>query len=160
MQELRPTLARGAIAGAIGAVTVALFFLIYDLIRGTPLNTFALITNAGAAPDPSDLSVLAVAVFTVIHFALFIAVGIAITWLIGRFYIRPHFLLGAVFGFLLFDLLFYAGSVVTGVNVVREIGWPAVLAANVIAGIAMFAYLQATAPEPRSRGERSSQAAV
>lgn len=160
MQELRPTLTRGAIAGVIGAVTIALFFLIYDLIRGTPLNTFALIANAGSARDTNDLSLLAIAVFTVIHFALFIAVGIAITWLIGRFYIRPHLLLGAVFGFLLFDLLFYAGSVVTGVNVVREIGWPAVLAANMIAGIAMFAYLKATAPEPRSRGAGSPRAAV
>ena len=151
MHDSRPTLERGAIAGAIGATTVAVFFLAYDLIRGTPLRTPALVASLGAARDATELSLLPIAIFTLIHFALFIAVGIAITWLIGRFYIRPHVLLGAVFGFLLFDLLFYAGSVITGVNVVREIGWPAVLAANMIAGVAMFAYLKATAPEPRSR---------
>jgi hypothetical protein len=160
MQDSRTTLERGAIAGAIGATTLALFFLAYDLIRGTPLRTPALVASVGAARDPIGLSMLPIVIFTLIHFALFIVVGIAVTWLIGRFYIRPHVLLGAVFGFLLFDLLFYAGSVVTGVNVVREIGWPAVLAANMIAGVAMFAYLKATAPEPRSRRAGSPSAAA
>ena len=39
MQGPRSTLARGAIAGAIGAAVLALFFLVVDLIRGAPLGT-------------------------------------------------------------------------------------------------------------------------
>jgi hypothetical protein len=158
MQERQSLLERGAIAGAAGATTIALFFLVHDLIRGNPLHTPALVASAGAGHETVQFSVIAIAILTLIHYALFVAVGIGITWLIARFYIRPHYLLGAVFGFLLFDLLFYAGSFITGINVVREIGWPATLAANMIAGVVMFAYLKATAPAPRSRGEGRSRA--
>ena len=160
MREAQSIRERGAIAGAAGATTVVLFFLVYDLVRGTPLRTPALVASAGAGQETVQFSVLPIAILTLIHFALFIAVGIAITWAIGRFYIRPHLVLGAVFGFLLFDLLFYAGTFVTGVNVVREIGWPGALAANMIAGVVMFAYLKSTAPVPRARGAGRPQAAA
>jgi hypothetical protein len=49
-----------------------------------------------------------------------------------------------VLGFLLFDLIFYAGVVVTGTNVVEELGWPAVLAGNLIAGYVLMRYLYMT----------------
>ncbi|HEX2168478.1 MAG TPA: hypothetical protein VHG09_14685 [Longimicrobiales bacterium] len=147
MQRPRSTLVRGAIAGAIGAATLAVFFLIVDLLRGTPLATPAFLASVTAGRDAVDTSALLIALYTVIHFAVFIAFGIAVTWVIERVRIRPHFLVGAILGFLLFDMLFYAGVVVTGVDVVRALGWPEVLAGNVIAGIAMFGWLQATSAE-------------
>lgn len=146
MQGSRSTFVRGAIAGAIGAVTLALFFLIVDFARGTPLNTPAFLASVSAGRETVDASAPLIALYTLIHFALFIGVGIAATWLIERARIRPHFLLGAILGFLLFDVVFYAGVIITGVNVINALGWPEVLAGNVIAGVAMFAYLQATAP--------------
>lgn len=146
MQRPRSTIVRGAIAGAIGAATLAIFFLIVDLVRGTPLNTPSFVASVTAGRSAVEASPGLIALYTVIHFALFIAVGVAATWVVERARVRPHFLLGAVLGFLLFDIVFYAGVIVTGVNVVRAIGWPAVLAGNVLAGVAMFAYLQATAP--------------
>ena len=146
MQGPRSTLARGAIAGAIGAAALAVFFLVVDLIRGTPLATPSFLASVAAGRSPGDAGAGLIVLYTLIHFALFIAVGIGATWLIERARIRPHFLLGAVLGFLLFDIVFYAGVIITGENVVRALGWPAVMAGNVLAGIAMFGWLQVTAP--------------
>lgn len=147
MHYTRSTLVRGAIAGAIGAATLALFFLVLDAIAGRPFNTPAFLAGVTAGRATVELSAPLIAVYTLVHFALFIAVGVLATWVIERARIRPHFLLGAVLGFLLFDIVFYAGVLITGVNVVRALGWPGVLAGNVLAGMAMFAWLQASAPE-------------
>jgi hypothetical protein len=51
-----------------------------------------------------------------------------------------------VLGFLLFDLVFYMGVMVTGVNVVRALGWPEVLIGNLIAGVTLMGYLHLTGP--------------
>lgn len=146
MQGHRSTLVRGAIAGLMGAATLAIFFFIVDTIRGTPLQTPGFLAAAVAGRDASEASAALIALYTLLHAALFVGTGIAAARLIEGTGIRPHFLLGAVLGFLLFDIVFYAGVVVTGTNVVQALGWPAVLAGNLLAGVAMFGYLQATSP--------------
>jgi hypothetical protein len=85
------------------------------------------------------------ALYTVLHFAAFVVVGIAVTWLLDKATIPPLLLLGLVLGFLLFDLIFYAGVIMAGTNVVRELGWPAVLAGNLIAGLSLVGYLSLSA---------------
>lgn len=146
MQGPRSTLARGAIAGAIGAATLAVVFLIIDVARGAPFATPAFLAGLVAGRGGPVDSPALIALYTAIHFALFIVAGIAVAALLEKARITPHFLLGAMIGFLLFDIVFYTGVAIIGVNVVNALGWPAVLAGNVIAGIAMFAYLQMTAP--------------
>jgi hypothetical protein len=144
MMRPQSTLVRGAIAGLIGAATLAIFFFVVDLVRGTPLATPTFL--AGVTTGSEIVGAGLIAFYSVIHFALFIAIGVAVTWVIERTRLRPHFLLGAILGLLLFDILFYAGVIITGENVVRALGWAQVLAGNVLAGVAMFVYLQATAP--------------
>jgi hypothetical protein len=146
MRYTRSTFVRGAIAGMIGAATLAVFFLVLDAIAGRPFNTPAFLAGITAGRATVELSAPLIAMYTLVHFALFITVGVSATWVIERARIRPHILLGAVLGFLLFDILFYASVLITGVNVVRALGWPGVLAGNVLAGMAMFAWLQAAAP--------------
>ncbi|MBR9989880.1 MAG: hypothetical protein KFH98_09005 [Gemmatimonadetes bacterium] len=147
MKRPQSTLVRGAITGITGAATLAVFFFIVDLVRGTPLSTPTFLASVTTGGDAADGGLVLIALYSLIHFALFIAIGVAVTWVLERTRLRPHFLLGAILGLLLFDILFYAGVIITGENVVRAIGWAEVLAGNVIAGVAMFAYLQATAPE-------------
>lgn len=146
MHYTRSTLVRGAIAGTIGAATLALFFLVLDAIAGQPFNTPAFLAGVTAGRPTVERSASLIALYTLVHFALFITVGVLATWVVERARIRPHVVLGAVLGFLLFDIVFYAGVLITGVNVVRALGWPGVLAGNVLAGMAMFAWLQATGP--------------
>jgi hypothetical protein len=143
MLRSRSPVVRGALAGAAGAALLALFFLAVDAVRGTPLQTpsFLAATSFGV----SGVSAGLLALYTVIHFLAFVAIGIAVAWLLDAADMRPHLLLGPVLGILLFDLLFYAGVVVTGVNVVTALGWPAVLVGNLLAGIAVIGVLQLTA---------------
>ena len=46
MSEERPVLRDGVIAGLIGAAAVALWFLVFDIARGRPLLTPALLGGA------------------------------------------------------------------------------------------------------------------
>jgi hypothetical protein len=55
-------------------------------------------------------------------------------------------LLGMVLGFLLFDLVFYGSVAVAGVNVVQALGWPEVLAGNLLAGMSLMAILHWSGP--------------
>jgi hypothetical protein len=146
MRRPSQTLARGVIAGILGAVALAAWFLIIDTVEGQPFRTPAFIASAVLGRELVIPTGGLIAIYTIIHFAAFILVGLGVTWLMERSETPPHFLLGVILGFLLFDLVFYMGVVVTGVDVVRELGWPEVLVGNLIGGVALMAYLHATGP--------------
>lgn len=81
-------------------------------------------------------------VFTLIHFLAFGIVGVVTESLLARLRVAPRLFMGVLLGFLLFDLVFYGSVVGLGVDIVSQLGWPAVLAANIVACIALFAYLK------------------
>jgi hypothetical protein len=150
MQRYSPTVTRGAVAGFLGALTLAVWFLIWDAIQGNPFYTPAFVASSLAGNADVQATVPLLALYTVLHFALFIALGIFVAWLLERTNTAPHLLLGLVLGFLLFDVVFYAGVVLTGVDVVRTLGWPTVLVGNLLAGLALIGYLDAKSPAPSS----------
>jgi len=149
--KLNGTITRGAMAGFIGATALAFWFLVIDSARATPFYTplFVARTLLGLDATPGGHPLL-LAMYTAFHFGVFILLGIAVAWVLEKAHIPPFMLLGLVLGFLLFDLIFYAGVIVTGTNVVRELGWPAVLAGNLIAGTALMRYLYVTVPGERA----------
>ena len=150
MQRYSPTVTRGAIAGFLGAFTLAVWFLIWDAIQGNPFYTPAFVASSLVGNADVQATVPLLALYTVLHFALFIALGIFVAWLLERTNTAPHLLLGLVLGFLLFDVVFYAGVLLTGVDVVRTLGWPTVLVGNLLAGLALLGYLDAKSPAPSS----------
>src|SRR5687768_3521581 len=142
------SVSRGLVAGFIAAAVFAAWFLIFDVLRGQPLATPAymsglLFSFTTALPASARL-----AVFTVIHFLVFGAVGVLISVLTERSRMRPMLSLGIVLGFLLFDIVFYGSVMLLGVNIVRALGWPQVLTANIVAGVTLFAYLRHRAGLP------------
>jgi len=147
MRRPSHTVMRGATAGIIGALAIAIWFLIIDVVEQQPLRTPLFVGSAllGRQPAANDGYAL-LAMYTALHFAVFIGVGIVVAWLMERSETPPHFLLGMVLGFLLFDLVFYLSRVMTGIDVVNALGWPEVLAGNLIAGIALMSYLHVTGP--------------
>jgi hypothetical protein len=151
MKRFSGTVTRGAIAGFIGAAALAVWFLIVDSFRSTPFYTPTFVASAMLGLDHPQPNPALLAMYTALHFSVFILLGIAVTWVLEKTQITPFMLLGLVLGFLLFDLMFYAGVVVTGTNVVSELGWPAVLAGNLIAGTALMRYLYVTVPGERHR---------
>lgn len=144
----RAVVKRGVTAGLIGGAALALWFLTIDALNRELLATPGLIAGALVGQHEGPTSVALIAGYTIVHFGLFALVGIACAWLLDKLHVNAHFLLGIVLGFLLFDIVFYSGVAITGIDVVRELGWAQVLTGNLIAGLCVFGYLHLSEPMP------------
>ena len=140
----QPLWVRGAISGLCGATVLALWFLIVDSAQGDPFRVPALLANGLFGIDGLEGSPGTIVVVTLIHFAAFIGIGIAVTWLSTHVDWVPSTLLGVALGFALFDVLAFSSVSVTGIDVIQELGWLEVLSGNVLAGLTMMAYLHLT----------------
>ena len=148
MRATAQILLRGLGAGFAGATVLVLWFLVIDAVQGQPFHTPAFLASVLAGVDGVDRSVGLILMYTTLHYAAFFAVGIVVAWLMSRLEAAPTLLLGLVLGFLLFDLIFYFGIVFTGVNVVSELGWPEVLAGNLLAGMTVLGMLHLSGEAP------------
>jgi hypothetical protein len=138
------TIIRGAIAGALAATAVAIWFLVIDTVEGRPFYTPSFLSSALLGRENMLATPAALAFYTVVHFVTFIVIGIGMAWLMRRWEVVATSLMGLMLGLLLFDVVFYAGVLITGVNVVRELGWPEVLVGNILAGLVMMEWLERT----------------
>ena len=91
-------LREGAVAGAIGATAVAVWFFIVDLIGGRPLFTpqilgAGLMSVFGQSPEPAAVNVIA---YTIFHYAVFILVGMLAVFLVHAGERRPSVLARSV----------------------------------------------------------------
>jgi hypothetical protein len=80
------TLREGAVAGAIGALLVAAWYLIVDAAGGQPLHTpnvlGKMFFRGELAPGVHRIVPQAVAGYTVVHFAFFVLLGMGLTLLV------------------------------------------------------------------------------
>jgi hypothetical protein len=143
---------RGVVAGLAGGAALALWFLAVDAVAGEPFATPRFVARTLAGLD-GGTGVATLAVYTILHFAVFAAVGVAAAWLFDAAAVPASFMLGLVLGFLLFDFVFYAGLVMSGTNITAALGWPEVLVGNLIAGLTVVRVIRITGPEevPRLR---------
>ena len=139
---------RGGAAGILAATALALWFLLVDALEGRPLYTPAFLATVLFGREQVQVSPGLVALYTIVHYLVFTALGIFMAVLLPKIRAAPSLLLGAVLGFLLFDIAFYLGIVLTGVDVVDILGWPEVLAGNVIAGVVLMGALRLTHAAP------------
>jgi hypothetical protein len=138
---------RGIIAGFVGASALALWFLVIDGLQGRPFFTPAFLAAAVTGNSQIALTAAQIGLYTALHYAAFLLVGIVAAWFVRMLETVPGVLLGAILGFLLFDLVFYGSIWLTGVDVVGAFGWPQVLVGNVLAGVALMATLSLLGPE-------------
>ncbi len=141
----------GALAGTLGAVAMALWFLAIDASRGQPFRTPAFLGAAILGRDAVSVAPGNVALYSAIHLALFAFAGVGVAWLLGRIRAVPGLLAGLVFGFAMYDLAFYASVSVTGADIVGSLGWPEVLTGNLIAGVTVVGYLHMMEAAPEVR---------
>lgn len=138
-------------AGVIGAVVVALWFLLIDSIGGRPFYTPSLLgtalTKGADVALRSEIAVGMVYAYTGIHFALFILFGMLVARLVIQYERTPiigYLLVVAVVvfavGFLVFILAFAK-------PLLQGIPWWGVLMGNLLAAIAMGAYFYKRHPE-------------
>ena len=154
-------LSRGIPAGLMAGVAVAVFFLIGDVLRLSPLATPLSLGEILMAPGgfEVDLPVLAqlVAVvsygaslvaFTLLHLLVFAALGVgAVAW----FDLKDKPLTaksGALYGLVVCTVVFYAGLLLPMGAVAESVpGLWSVLAANVVAGAVIGGCAEASKAE-------------
>jgi hypothetical protein len=137
----RSTLARGVLAGVVGATVIALWFLLSDLRAGQPFRTPAFLGGMiGLGLEPG---IATVAVYTLLHYLVFAIVGVVTVRAVEQLDGVHAAPLGLFLGLTLFTLALYGGVAVAGYEVMRELGWAPVLIGNVLAGFAIAAVLGA-----------------
>ncbi len=140
-------------SGLLGAGAVALWFLLVDMARGTPLRVpsalgHLLFHAAGAAgTEGQNAHVLAYSVF---HIAAFVTVGVVAAALLRYSERQPSLLVGGFMLFVVFEAWFYGITSVLAQS--RTLGlpsWYMVLGGNLIAALVMGRYLRRAYPALR-----------
>ncbi|HEX4208822.1 MAG TPA: hypothetical protein VHY56_00400 [Candidatus Binataceae bacterium] len=147
----------GVIAGIIGGVIVAAWFLIYDVAIGHPFRTPALlgaiIFNGMTEPQGFAVTTALVLGYTVVHFFAFILFGIAASITMAASEYEPLLALGTLVLFVWFELCFAAFVTFLDQSAMQEIGWWNIIGGNVTALAAIIAFYEIRHPRvvPRIR---------
>ena len=137
------TVREGIIAGFIGATGVAVWLLIVDVVSGRPLYTpatlgYGLFSLFEASPGND---VVTVAGYTVFHYAVFAAIGIAVVAAIHGARSHPSILALMLLLFAIFELGFLGLVALMAETRLGELAWYQVGIANLIATALMATYL-------------------
>jgi hypothetical protein len=146
----------GFIAGIVGALTVALWFLVVDALHGRPFYTPTILGTAlfGRGVWPATLetapaSFEMVAMFTWVHVLAFAVVGVIAARLIATAERNPSLGFGFVLLFVVLEACFTVGAMIVAEPVLRALTWQAILVANVLAAGVMAAYFWLRHPTMR-----------
>ncbi|HUY28122.1 MAG TPA: hypothetical protein VMV27_11935 [Candidatus Binataceae bacterium] len=135
----------GVLAGVVGAVVVAIWFLGYDLASGdlfrTPTLLGAMIFLGTDGAALAHASVALVLGYSVLHFFAFICFGLAIAILLAASEWEPFLALGVFLLFAVFEVFFVGFVTLLDSSVVSQLGWWKIVAGNILALLAMTAYL-------------------
>jgi hypothetical protein len=141
MQADKPrTLVHGAVAGIAAGLVVALWFLAVDLITAEPFQTPATLASALVGEQGAPTFRL-VAIYTLLHFGVFALLGIGAAFLVRAIGVAPGLLMGGVFGLGVLGAVHYGALLIAGTGALTVLPPVHVLAANLLAGMVMMAYL-------------------
>ncbi len=134
----------GLIAGLLGAVTVAVWFLLYDLATGRPLRTPALL-GAVLFDGLRDINALTITVpavvkYTVVHGAAFVAFGWAAAGFLAFADRDPRLLYAFFMLFCCFEVFFIGLVAALAEWLLEALAWWAILMGNLLAAVDMLAF--------------------
>lgn len=135
----------GILAGSLGALAVAVWFLVVDIANGHPLFTPSvlgqIIVQGQATPDVSQIKPDAVFLYTLFHLAAFIVFGWAVTKVVHLAVNLPIVRFGLVIVFVAFEVFFWGFTYIflEGTHGLFPRG--SILIANTIAAVVMATYL-------------------
>lgn len=159
-----PVLFEGFATGLVGAAAVAVWFLIVDLLAGSPLHTPAALGSAvllGAENATEiELNVAVVAVYSLLHLSVFIAVGMGFSWMVQELHEALAFGVRALIVLLVMEGLFIGSVGMVSSWIVQEIGWVSILVANVLAVAGMSGWIWQHHPDIRRRKTPSARVGV
>lgn len=137
-------IADGAIAGVLGAVAVAFWFLIFDAAHGHPFETPAILGAAilhGGSEALARISMVQlVGEYTAVHFLAFVVVGILGALLLEAAEKEPSLTPSLIIFLVAFESFFVALAMFLGPTVMAILTWWAIVVANLLATAVMLAY--------------------
>ena len=155
MLKYHPLLADGLITGVIGAVTIAVWFLVLDILSGRPFFTPAALGSALllGAQTPTEVQLTAgiIGAYTLVHLGAFFAVGVAIEWGARQLERFPSFWLVSLLAVIVLDMLFVGIVGSLALWVLGVVGLWAVIVGNLLAVAAMGYRVWLARPELRER---------
>ncbi len=138
----RSVVREGIVAGVVGAAVVAIWFFLFDLLRGRPFMTptllgslvfFGVKTPVGLEPALGPILG-----YTVLHGLAFIAFGVIAATMMAMSEREPALFVGFVILFACFEVFFFGILSVLGRAVQLELVWWSVLIGNLLASVAML----------------------
>ena len=142
MEQREPDrLIHGAIGGALAGIVVVIWFLVMDMVAGHPFDTPARLSSAVLRTEFTGPWPRLMMLYTVLHFGVFIALGVAAVWTLEMLKIQPGIIVGGVFAIGVLNTVHYAGLLVTGTNLLTIVPIQQVVVANLFGGTLMMAYL-------------------
>src|SRR5574341_608902 len=147
---------QGIVAGVLGAATIAIWFLILDVLNGRPLYTptvlGTVVFRGGAGLDaPEQLAVDfdMVVAFTWLHLIAFVVIGGVASHLLALAEHQPNAGFGLVLLLVGFELGFIVLTMAFAEGVLHALTWPAILVGNTLAAATMALYLWRRHPRLR-----------
>jgi len=157
-------LTEGIGVGVLGGAAVALWFLVLDMLTRSALYTPAALGSAvfHGAQGPAEIqkNFATIGSYTMLHFAVFIVLGVLFVWMVDRVQSNPRRWLIVMLAFILLDGLFVGTVAMFGVWVLESVGMWAIVVGNVIAILTMGGTLWATHPQMRHMVHKPVQPAV
>jgi hypothetical protein len=141
----------GVVAGTLGGAVVALWYLVCDSVAGRPFHTPALLGaiffNGLHGHDVSAATLATVASFTVLHFAAFIAFGLASAFVIAAAERDPLLVLGALMVYACYEVCFLAFVTALDASALGALGLWKIAVANAITLAMVLGYFQYRHPQ-------------
>jgi hypothetical protein len=144
----------GVLTGMVGAVVVAVWFLVLDGVQGTPFATPSLLGRAvflGRGAEQMATDPILVFAYTGMHGLLFLIAGVTLAWMVIQFENNPQFGIVLALLFLLFESIVLGLELTVVPQLVGNLGTWAVAIANLLSAIAMFWSLLRRRPEALAR---------
>jgi hypothetical protein len=153
MQRQHPLIREGLIAGALGAVSVALWFLLIDLVRGriffTPAALGSAFFHGAKGVDEVQVTAATVLGYTFIHIVVFMAIGFLAARLMTSADEEPRVLLGAGVAFMVTEVAAIGLLTLLATWLLDALSLWTVLIANLIAAAVIGVYLYRAHPQAR-----------
>lgn len=144
----------GFIAGALGAVTVALWFLVLDIVQGQPLHTPTVLgtalfhgphavaeLHAGAAEPGTVMT------YSGLHLALFALFGGVVAWMVREFRGRSGFGYLLLLAFVALGFGPYVFVLAFARPVIESVAAWSILTGNFLAALVMAIYFLLRRPD-------------
>ena len=140
----RSVVREGIVAGLIGAVVVAVWFFVFDLLRGRPFLTPTLLGSmvffGVQTPTGLEPAVGPILGYTILHGLAFIAFGVVAATMMAMSEREPALFIAFVILFASFEVFVFGVVGALSKSILGALVWWAILVGNLLASVAMLWY--------------------